>query len=586
MYSQSVVGLVVNVSIVLKRLTLVTNGFFLLSSLIEVALTTDEVRHILSQIPDARTGLQIPPQTQTKRQSFLHFSPNGSTQTEERKKHKESLLISQVIHSSCDYLTLNDNAKKNRLITAAHKGGLVRANENDCTTGACVLCGGNYDYLNSSMIHMPNGKVQHDFCTEVNAAAGRGSQQTLDITSLTKHRPPIPSPYLGMGRTEVLGVDDRGHTYWKLPAAPSWLFIQLSSGAYLTCKTVAAQTRIYKYLQSIGGLAALLCPKLKLAFPAIITNESKEEEQMSSMTQLAHHFSSNSLAPSSVTNTSEQEDILIRSDHLLWWGRRRYDSFGQSKINLAYAPTERPKNAEILVPDESCLKPRQEAIIAQKLLYKKYTKKSDALSYLQDNLIASHFLSAPHRYFRLTRCQLEAMTGQTSESLELRAALILIEAALPSGAKYNWSAQKGMQRVSLIRRAWEPTQLLECIIMLEDELRPGWLADHWLDTRTHLPSRTHVLRFPSFSLAALFIFTLDSCLDYDKTEFDTPTSDDEDIDLHLAGPNLTELFLQGAPTEMGAAVALDYPIPAPAPATGNDIPYESAAIAPNSPRSD
>mmetsp|Transcript_31397 Transcript_31397/g.100856 ORF Transcript_31397/g.100856 Transcript_31397/m.100856 type:complete len:1706 (-) Transcript_31397:509-5626(-) len=96
----------------------------------------------------------------------------------------------------------------------------------------------------------------------------------------------------------------------------------------------------------------------------------------------------------------------------------------------------------------------------------------------------------------------------------LRAALLLVEAAIPHAARYDWTKAKARQRTRRVQSARSPAQFVELVLLLEDEVHTAWLSDHWRALRSNLPCRTYCVKYPSYSLAALLLWTLDNAVDY------------------------------------------------------------------------
>ena len=62
---------------------------------------------------------------------------------------------------------------------------------------------------------------------------------------------------------------------------------------------------------------------------------------------------------------------------------------------------------------------------------------------------------------------------------------MIVEAALPIGAKVDWSREKTCARIRELEESTTPIELIELVLMLEDELSLSW-ARYALDFNTCL----------------------------------------------------------------------------------------------------
>ena len=93
---------------------------------------------------------------------------------------------------------------------------------------------------------------------------------------------------------------------------------------------------------------------------------------------------------------------------------------------------------------------------------------------------------------------------------------MIVEAALPIGAKVDWSREKTCARIRELEESTTPIELIELVLMLEDELSLSWLDTHWTSIRACIPTRLFLLQHPACSWAALLIWLLDSAIIYEK----------------------------------------------------------------------
>lgn len=112
----------------------------------------------------------------------------------------------------------------------------------------------------------------------------------------------------------------------------------------------------------------------------------------------------------------------------------------------------------------------------------------------------------------------------------LKAAVLLIEAALPLGAvditsKGPWKPDLSQQWRLMVERSEGPAKLLRCVILLEDAISEEWLQPDVSHLRSCLPNRWKALREVSVASLAVRVETLDRCVLFgrvDKKKFVEP----------------------------------------------------------------
>ena len=131
-------------------------------------------------------------------------------------------------------------------------------------------------------------------------------------------------------------------------------------------------------------------------------------------------------------------------------------------------------------------------------------------------LIAFKFTGIPFQIEASSHALVQAGLGMPSEIVQVRTAILLVEAALPTGAKVFWSDASSRIRTRQLEEASTPIQLIELVLMLEDELSTSCLHTHWFAIRSCVPTRTHLLQHPTCSWAAILIGLLDRAIMYYK----------------------------------------------------------------------
>lgn len=139
-----------------------------------------------------------------------------------------------------------------------------------------------------------------------------------------------------------------------------------------------------------------------------------------------------------------------------------------------------------------------------------------------DNMIAKKFLRAKDRarglaalpnFADAARVEPTASTGKRTLGM-LKAALLLLEAALPSGAVDTSS--KGPWRPSLaalwrnaVRSARGPASLMRCLVLLESSLSLEWVDPHYSHLLSCLPIGWKAINEATVGSIALRIFVID-----------------------------------------------------------------------------
>ena len=150
---------------------------------------------------------------------------------------------------------------------------------------------------------------------------------------------------------------------------------------------------------------------------------------------------------------------------------------------------------------------------------------------LVENMIAKDFLHTNDRargsailpdFQEVSKVAPSASTDERSFGL-LKAALLLIEAALPLGAVDNseqgpWSPTLASEWRSVVKSARGPSSLMRCVILLEECLAPEWMELQFSHLLACMPIKWKAIKEASVSSLAIRIFLIDKGLHYDEVD--------------------------------------------------------------------
>lgn len=105
----------------------------------------------------------------------------------------------------------------------------------------------------------------------------------------------------------------------------------------------------------------------------------------------------------------------------------------------------------------------------------------------------------------------------------MKAAILLIEAALPIGAIDNtdkgpWNKETAHHWRLLVEGAQSPQTLTRCVILFEDQISDEWMEESLSHLRSCLPNRWKAVNEASASALAMRIILLDRSVKYDKVD--------------------------------------------------------------------
>lgn len=145
-----------------------------------------------------------------------------------------------------------------------------------------------------------------------------------------------------------------------------------------------------------------------------------------------------------------------------------------------------------------------------------------------DNMVAKKFLRAKGRarglvalpnFLEVARVEPTATSGKKTLGM-LKAALLLLEAALPSGAvdtsdKGAWRPSFAAVWRTAVRNARGPASLMRCLVLLENSLALEWVDPHYSHVLSSLPIGWRAINEATVGLIALRIFVIDRGIHYE-----------------------------------------------------------------------
>lgn len=148
-----------------------------------------------------------------------------------------------------------------------------------------------------------------------------------------------------------------------------------------------------------------------------------------------------------------------------------------------------------------------------------------------DNMIARKFLRATDRargtapvpnFAEVARVEPTASSNKKMLGM-MKAALLLLEAALPLGAvdtseKGAWRPSLAAEWRSAVRNARGPSSLMRCLVLLESSLSLEWMDTHYTHLLSSLPIGWKAINEATVGLIALRIFVIDQGVQYDEVD--------------------------------------------------------------------
>ena len=506
----------------------------------------------------------------------------------DRKKQRETNLVSGVIEAAAS--CLEDRYDIAPGVVAQIASTALKGNQdadgtgstNDTTflhrgrvkfqtdLGSCILCGGDHDYLNSSLrcsnevlsglaeccdglraggksvrTRLPHD-VAHEFCAET-LSLSRG----FVCKKLRQRCAKVQFEALAwsrIGRTTPIGVDQAGRVYWRIISEVSSLQVETpcfrqaygtsdqlrSSHQWHAYNSVPAIARVIRFLgvdndhdDTLSMALASMFPEAAAAMPAIPWSTGANTFNLVEATlQLNAH-------PVSLRNTSHYTGEIVEPQHKVdnFVFVRNFNVLWYAKISTVGLHTDGNKIYRLWhsnwdreydrwVADEQLCVDTCACSISQQFLYQARLvgNKGPVLGCTAklSTLVAYDFIGTPFRIACSPPSLVLSNSGAVLEVAHVRAALLLVESALPLGAKAAWSSENSIMRSRRLEMASTPLELVELVLMLEDELQTNWLRAHWFSMRACVPNRTYLIQHPTCSWVALLVWLLDRALIYNK----------------------------------------------------------------------
>mmetsp|Transcript_5017 Transcript_5017/g.15208 ORF Transcript_5017/g.15208 Transcript_5017/m.15208 type:complete len:775 (-) Transcript_5017:67-2391(-) len=469
----------------------------------------------------------------------------------EGKKHHETELVSTVIAAASD--------KLQRRYGAAPQIGLAADDDAKSANPSlslgsderetCKLCGGDYNYLASPLRPLfqqdwdSNTVANHEFCIETISDSLITCKPTQKRCSATQ---------FPRGRTAPIAIDEVGRMYWRFASDPCSLHVQ---SPYRPIDDDAPSRRTsrahhmwnsYNTLPDICQLLTYLASKPDCCSHALQQTILRLYPEAAAISECANpddakvlsvciemeralrgltsrwnaHIDTTHLETTARHRRGEivfvrQSGVLwpaqISSIHLCRQGRVIYQ-LHHELWNTAF---------DTWVRDENIVSVTGASIEASEYLYKSrmvFNAASCPAAIQHSTLTAASFVGAS---FRMASSPPDSLfvTESLGDIARVRAAILLVEAALPLGSKHGWTDKSFNTRAYRIEQAATPIELLELVLAIEDELEMNYVHHaQWISMRGCIPNRTYLLQNASCSWVALLLWMLDSVVMYERTE--------------------------------------------------------------------
>lgn len=136
-----------------------------------------------------------------------------------------------------------------------------------------------------------------------------------------------------------------------------------------------------------------------------------------------------------------------------------------------------------------------------------------ALRYLQQtNWKNSKYLTAANLNEYV--CHRKGASHDEKSLQLLKGTILLLEAALPSGAIEYWPANAALLWSNFVKNAQGPEILLKCVLLLEDAISPDYMKPQAFQLLAALPRQWRAMGEASISSVALRVAVLDHSLIY------------------------------------------------------------------------
>jgi len=484
------------------------------------------------------------------------------------EKHKQLAVLMDELEHSREHSLACANPKLNAE-TYTTPGKSIPPDLTTVETH-CTLCGGDFDYLNSSFVifnpgagshdshaqrslisssevdvlSTPDCAAAHDFCAETSV------HTKVAFTSKGRLRPSRfdlqPVSLTRFWRIAASSSGDLGRTVSRLVCEPASFVIQCAteirgepnSCTYSIQQSVAAAARLLFCLRCGTQWPAVnmeLHSNLTATFPdaagicdapgghSALTQQDiyvALEHQLAQKTrQLDCEYTKIMLSGMELTQHANFSIAYVRRSRLLWLAsvharkqsRQGVQTFQMNFLNWSAAFVRCVDVDDVLSETVVCT-------VVKSRLYSLYNssttsrQRASALDLVLDPFVHPHdpfclwlHPGQPHSPDSLVHRKAKPPTW------EMASALSRIETAVPMGSKRErWSSQA--VTCSGLTLSPDPYTLIVYVLMLESDMDPDCIRDHWCQIRPLLPGRDYLYRLPSYSWAFFLVRFLDNAL--------------------------------------------------------------------------
>ena len=373
------------------------------------------------------------------------------------------------------------------------------------------------------------------------------------------------------GKNISIGTDPQNRTYWKFESSPESLFVLNSSvGGKRQCLRFSLPETIASVILFLGKhkLAAELKRLYPQAFDLFKSGEWSEllqkkyftlyhnreekscdmdiQDASSECDSISLDFNAGdevlvqSVASGvlwdanivAVAKRDESDTIIAYRMHYKEWSSR-FDEWVtpsrvlevsdeniEKQVSISFRPSNPFPNASLCSPF---------FILPQQKCSSNIADYEKDLSSALRNLKASAYLCSPHRArgfakvpdFRRLLAAPSSATFEDKAIQELKAALLLVEVALPNGSlKAVWKVHTAQYWRSMLSKSTTPGNVMGCLVLLENAISKDWLRPNCEHLISCLPRHWKSINEASVSSIALRLGTLDRGLKYGMAKDD------------------------------------------------------------------
>lgn len=331
------------------------------------------------------------------------------------------------------------------------------------------------------------------------------------------------------GKNISIGTDPQNRTYWKFESSPESLFVLNSSvGGKRQCLRFSLPETIASVILFLGKhkLAAELKRLYPQAFDLFKSGEWSELLQKKYFT--LYHNREEKSCDMDIQDASSEcdsisldfnagDEVLVQSvaSGVLWDANivavaKRDESDTIIAYRMHYK--EWSSRFDEWVTPSRVLEVSDENIEKQQKCSSNIADYEKDLSSALRNLKASAYLCSPHRArgfakvpdFRRLLAAPSSATFEDKAIQELKAALLLVEVALPNGSlKAVWKVHTAQYWRSMLSKSTTPGNVMGCLVLLENAISKDWLRPNCEHLISCLPRHWKSINEASVSSIAL-----------------------------------------------------------------------------------